>query len=120
VAQNRKKEKMEHELITVKEGRRIIRYVYRGVWVERFGDAMLHYLNRYDRNTVTIETRTIKDACAKIDKSLDTNGRTFGGRLVVAYVRDNQIETALASPDYRHPNARLIGETAQPFTTDRG
>jgi hypothetical protein len=103
-----------HEVIKVRDGRRIVRYEYRGVWILRIDGLLVHCKNGYaTRVTENVESQTLRQACAKIDKWLDTKGRTFGGKLVVAYVRDGQLESALANPDWRHPHARLVSEIAE-------
>jgi hypothetical protein len=103
-----------HEVIKVRDGRRIIRYEYRGVWVLRIDGLFVYCYNRYDNQVTTnVEAHTLQEACARIDKTLDIKGRTLGGKLVVAYVRDGQLESALANPDWRHPHARLVSEIAE-------
>lgn len=101
-----------HEITKVRDGRRIVRYEYRGVWILRIDGLFVHCANGYHNClTVNVESQTLRQACTKIDKWLDTKGRTLGGKLVMAYVRDGQLESALANPDWRHPHARIIGDS---------
>ena len=101
----------KHNVTHIRDGRKIVRYEYRGVWVLRIDGVLVHHKNSYhDKTTVNVESRQLKEACAQIDQWLDTNGRTLGGKLVVPYVQDGQLMNTIANPDWRHPHARLVSE----------
>jgi hypothetical protein len=101
----------KHEVTKVRDGKRIIRYEYRGVWILRIDGLLVHCKNGYATcMTENVESRTLREACAHIDKWLDTKGRTANGKLVVASVDDGQLVSALANPDWHYPHARIVSQ----------
>jgi hypothetical protein len=92
----------------IRQGKKIIGYIYRGVQIARVEGGFEFTLDRYTRTTIEVFARTLADITARVDKSLAEGGRTTNGKLVVPTVVDGVIVTALANSDWHYPNARLV------------
>ena len=100
--------------IAVRKGGAITHYIYRDVKITRDSDYRLFTWTfcRFDLQDFERSAYTLNGAVKAIDEALDTKGRrTTGGRLVVYVVENGQIVSALANPDWRYPNARLVSQT---------
>jgi hypothetical protein len=98
--------------LAIRNGRAITHYIYREVQITRENDRMFTWaFCRFDLGNFERYANTLNGAVKAIDEALATKGRTTGGKLVVYVVENGQIVSALANPDWRYPNARIISQT---------
>lgn len=92
----------------IRENGKITSYIYRDVKITRIEGGFEFTIDRYDQTIVQKWVRRLVQIEAVIDATLDQQGRSTGGKPVVATVVNGIVVTALSYSDWRCPNARLV------------